>query len=736
MGTVFISYSHKDEDWKDRLRSHLGVLERTGRIKVWDDRCIDGGEDWYPAIVEAMESAEVAICLISPDFLASKFIYEEEIPHLIKRREKEGMVLLPVLVRPCLWKAVDWLPPIQMLPRDGKSISADFKDDVDTPLQEVAQRVFDIVETREYVSPVPPTPRWAPLSESCVTIERLPKTGTDIFGRSDELEMLDEAWETEKTNIISFVAWGGVGKSAMVNKWVEQMGEDNWRGAERVYAWSFYSQGTGERVTSSEMFVNDTLKWFGDVGMAESDKSGWIKGQRLAKLVQEQKVLMILDGLEPLQSGYVHDKGKVTDAALSVILGELSKENPGLCIVTTRVSLSGAYAEKDTVEQLNLEQISDGAGRALLRVGGIRGTDEQLEEATRNFGNHALAINLLVAYLQDIPGRNIKDADKIGDLEIPEEEGRHPRRVMEAFAERFGDSPELDVLKMLGLFDRPAEAGAIEAIKAEPAISGLTSNIVKLSEDDWNRVIENLRRVSLIAPESHHNVGALDAHPLVREHFGAKLKDNKPEAWREAHGRLYEYFRDLPEKELPDTLEEMEPLFCAVAHGCAAGRHQETFDVYWKRINRVDEAYIIHKLGAFGADLAALSGFFEKCWSKPVAGIKDSNRGALLGWAGFALRAVGRLSEADEPIMLGLELEIKQENWANSADGASTLGDLYLTLGKVDEAVEYGRRSVEFADQSKDWGQRMVKRTTVADALHQAGKRRSKRRRRYFVKRR
>jgi tetratricopeptide (TPR) repeat protein len=53
--TVFISYSHKDEKWKDRLRPHLGVLEQAGRITIWDDRQIDTGAEWYNEIQQAME---------------------------------------------------------------------------------------------------------------------------------------------------------------------------------------------------------------------------------------------------------------------------------------------------------------------------------------------------------------------------------------------------------------------------------------------------------------------------------------------------------------------------------------------------------------------------------------------------------------------------------------------------------------------------------------------------------
>src|SRR5258706_15445044 len=95
--TVFISYSHKDEVWKARLIPQLKALEQAGRISVWNDRKIDGGDKWYPEIKEAMERAAVAVCLITPDYLASDFCIKEEIPYLLDRCEKDGMVFLPLL---------------------------------------------------------------------------------------------------------------------------------------------------------------------------------------------------------------------------------------------------------------------------------------------------------------------------------------------------------------------------------------------------------------------------------------------------------------------------------------------------------------------------------------------------------------------------------------------------------------------------------------------------------------
>jgi len=108
---VFISYSHKDEAWKNRLVSHLGVLQSEGLLGIWDDTRIEAGADWYPNIQKAIDASNVAILLISADFLTSKFILGEEVPRLLERREKEGLRIFPVIVKPCAWQHVKWFGP-------------------------------------------------------------------------------------------------------------------------------------------------------------------------------------------------------------------------------------------------------------------------------------------------------------------------------------------------------------------------------------------------------------------------------------------------------------------------------------------------------------------------------------------------------------------------------------------------------------------------------------------------
>ena len=97
---IFISYSHKDAKWLARLRVHLRPLEREYRVEVWDDTRISPGSTWKEEIKKAVESAKVAILLISADFLASDFIATDELPPLLKAAKEEGATILPIIISP------------------------------------------------------------------------------------------------------------------------------------------------------------------------------------------------------------------------------------------------------------------------------------------------------------------------------------------------------------------------------------------------------------------------------------------------------------------------------------------------------------------------------------------------------------------------------------------------------------------------------------------------------------
>ena len=176
------------------------------------------------------------------------------------------------------------------------------------------------------------------------------------------------------------------------------------------------------------MFISNALEWFGDAD--QSLGSPWDKGKRLAKLINNHKTLLILDGLEPLQAAAKVEKGKIKDPALETLIKELAKNSKGLCIITTREHVPELDRYSKKTKQENLEHISDEAGRKLLETRRIIGSEKELERVVKQFGNHALAINLLAEYLRMFDNHPLEKADSVPNLDIPEEQGKHARRII------------------------------------------------------------------------------------------------------------------------------------------------------------------------------------------------------------------------------------------------------------------------------------------------------------------
>ncbi len=144
--SIFISYSHKDEKWKDRLIMHLRVFETEGiRLDVWDDRRIEAGDDWQTEIENAINMASISILIISPNFLTSKFILNEEVPKLIDRRVKEGARIILMIVKPCAWQQIGWLSKIQGIPKDNRPLSGGNEDQIDADLTVLANEITRIL---------------------------------------------------------------------------------------------------------------------------------------------------------------------------------------------------------------------------------------------------------------------------------------------------------------------------------------------------------------------------------------------------------------------------------------------------------------------------------------------------------------------------------------------------------------------------------------------------------------
>jgi hypothetical protein len=279
-----------------------------------------------------------------------------------------------------------------------------------------------------------------------------------------------------------------------------------------------------------------------------------------------------------------------------------------------------------------------------------------------------------------------------------------------------------------------------EAVTLSDAIPGLTDLASQARPEQVNLAIGSLVEYGLITkvtasairlsvpswPDPAASEVVLDAHPLVREYFAKRIKDeggrkknDEHSSFREAHRRLYEHLKQSA-PELPNNLNDMMPLYHAVAHGCKAALQVQSYeDVYLQRVFRGPTvAFSTKQLGAFGTDLAALSAFFTRHWTTVCESFSAQRTSYLLGNVAFRLRALGRLGEALEPMRTGLASSITQSDWAQAPIVASNLSELSLTLGDVSSAVRQGEQSVELADHSGDAFERMADRTTLAAALH------------------
>ena len=303
-----------------------------------------------------------------------------------------------------------------------------------------------------------------------ISIARLPVTGSDVFGREEDIAFLDDAWANQQVNVVTIVAWAGVGKSTLVNHWLRRMAADHYRSAELIFGWSFYRQGSNGETSSADEFLDVALTWFGDPDPRLG--TAWEKGERLAKLVAHRRTLLILDGLEPLQNPPGPQEGRVREASLQALLRELAAFNTGLCVITTRTPIADIVDhERTSALRRDLDQLSGDAGAKLLRALGVMGDEAELRSASDEFSGHCLALTLLGSYLTDAYSGDIRRRKEVSEhLAHDVRQGVHARKVMESYQTWFGEGPELSVLCMLGLFDRPADERAFEALLKAPAI--------------------------------------------------------------------------------------------------------------------------------------------------------------------------------------------------------------------------------------------------------------------------
>ena len=542
--------------------------------------------------------------------------------------------------------------------------------------------------------------------------DRLPTVKGGFFGRSAELQLLNDAWANTTTRIIQFIASGGTGKTKLLRHWIDHTAD-----IPVLIAWSFYSQGSSEdKQTSATPFFSHVFEKLGST--RERFASEEDKGDHLAELLRDKRYVLVLDGLEPLQHSGAVMRGELKDKAIRQLLRQLVRHPCGLCIITTRIAVH-ELTDRAHVISHDLQNLAPADGVRLLQSLGVKGPPAELHKAVREYGCHALALNLLGNVLRLRHQGDVRKRDTLTALvkATGNRDSRHAFKVMQAYAEWFAGEPELALLHLLGLFDHPIGQDVLQMLW-DAQIPHLTAGI---NEDEWLEAISSLREEHHLLSQ-HDGSPDLDCHPLIREYFGGQLQTHQPQAWQQAHERLYDYYKALPEKELPDTLEEMQPLFSAVAHGCAAGQQQRAFsEVYYPRIRQGKNHYL-QNVGAFSDDLAVLAHFFSTAWSKPNDSLNEYCQASILRSVGHRLRSLGRIRESIPPFKKALGIYKKLGNNKEIAIASTNLIEPYLTLGEIQKALKMAEAEIINVKSDEKPDRQLYRVYVYARALHQAGK--------------
>ncbi len=183
---LFYSYSHKDEMLREELETHLKLLQRRGLIETWHDRMIGAGDEWEKRIDENLEAANIILLLVSADFIASDYCYENEMTRALERHETGEARVVPIIVREVNWKLAPFAK-LEALPKDGMAVMK--WPDRDSAWQNVSEGIERVIEEMKEEPDIIPT-EWMPQSELEVVFKRCNDNRLMLFkidGKRDDL---------------------------------------------------------------------------------------------------------------------------------------------------------------------------------------------------------------------------------------------------------------------------------------------------------------------------------------------------------------------------------------------------------------------------------------------------------------------------------------------------------------------------------------------------------------------
>jgi len=564
-------------------------------------------------------------------------------------------------------------------------------------------------------NPNPPkrTPKPGEILSLPLSLHNQTPPEPNFVGRKEMLETITNWYKDPNVRIGALIGWGGVGKSALLRKWYDSLCENNVQ-PDGIFWWGYY------RNALLDSFLDSLLEYLAQDRIDLSEiKSTWQKTDKIKDYLQEGEYLIILDGLEQMQKGEESgdEFGCMAHRECTELLRFLADtKGKGLCLITTRYPLTDLKNYKGlSYKNIEIERLELEDARELFKKVGVKGDQDEIDAVVEEYGGHALSLTLLSGYLVQDFGGDIKKAKMIPPFYSDEEAGGKAHRILLWYAQQLDEAQQI-FMKLFSLFRTVVSEREFEGVFRTKMETEVNKALIDMSEFSFKRMVDNLCDRRLIQKGSDNTYST---HPLIKGYFESIFNEQDK---RLCHKRIYQFIGSYA-PELPETLEEMKPLFEQVYHGCCAEFYYEVCnDVLAEKIDR-REGFIVFKLGAWETALSLIKTFFpEGDLSQLPLVSKKSWQGWLLNNAGISLLSTGRPKEAEEPFKTSINLYIEYDQIAYASVGYQNLADLQFRTGRLEMGLDSAKKALELAEKASSDDDIITSKAYIAWILHLLGK--------------
>jgi tetratricopeptide (TPR) repeat protein len=550
-------------------------------------------------------------------------------------------------------------------------------------------------------------------------------------GRDDLLASISRDWASPDRSVTGLIGFGGEGKSSLARRWVDNLlanvsppptlGEGPGVGArpDGVFWWGFYDR------PSVDEFFEAALTYMGGEVMARRVRSANVRAQVIGAMLGAGRYLFVLDGLEIMQHQEGDQYGLLRSTDLREFLSYFAApEHQSFCLVTSRAPLLDLMAYT-TYTHRDVTRLSPADGVALLREVGVVGQDGVLSNVVEDWDGHALTLGLLGGYLAEQHGG---DVAHIGEIPPPTaDEPRYERvhRVLRRYDDHLTGA-ERAFLTLFSAFRTPVHESAFDKVfrpllpspTSPPTLGGTEGG---LAEGGLDALVQRLVAYRILRHDP--NADTYTTHPLIRNHYFARLTAGDRAQTQDAHERIKDYYLELA-GDTPrfPTLDNLAPLIEVVHHACRAGAYDEAHRIRRERIYQDNRKVLIHQLGAYETTLALMQEFFPGGDASQEPQVGDpSAKSYILNAIGLYLMNLGRLGEAVPFYERAVAGIVAREDWHNASIGYQNLADLHAYLGALTESADAAREALALAHRAENKDDKCQSLAHQAWAAHLCG---------------